>query len=104
MYNKHIVKIVDLGCSNFYGSNIIRKTTIGTKIYYSPEMLLLEEQDDKLDIWCLGIILFELVFLQSPFNDPDMEKKIRVSSYQFRKYNILSPKMPSLTLTLKIYS
>lgn len=78
MYNNSMVKIVDLGCSNFYGSSIQRKTVIGTRLYYSPEILLQEEQNDKLDVWCLGVVLYELLYLQQPFTEPDLEKKIRV--------------------------
>lgn len=58
MYNNARIKIVDLGCSNFYGASIGRKTTIGTHLYYSPEIVLQEEQNDRLDIWCLGVVLF----------------------------------------------
>jgi serine/threonine protein kinase len=70
MYNSSFIKIVDLGCSNFFGASIERKTTIGTRLYYSPEILLQEEQNDKLDIWCLGVVLYELLYLQGPFNEP----------------------------------
>lgn len=42
MYNEGVVKIVDLGCSNFYGDNISRHTTIGTRLYWSPEIILQE--------------------------------------------------------------
>ena len=68
MYNNSQIKIVDLGCSNFFGASIARKTTIGTRLYYSPEILLQEEQNDKLDVWCLGVVLYELLFLQGPFS------------------------------------
>lgn len=89
MYNNSKIKIVDLGCSNFYGATIPRKTTIGTRLYYSPEILLQEEQNDRLDIWCLGVVLYELIFLQCPFNDPEMDKKIRVFMMKLRKFNTL---------------
>jgi serine/threonine protein kinase len=79
MYNNSVIKIVDLGCSNFYGASIERKTVIGTRLYYSPEILLQEEQNDKLDVWCLGVVLYELLYLQGPFSEPDIERKIRVS-------------------------
>jgi serine/threonine-protein kinase len=42
MYNNSFIKIVDLGCSNFFGGSIERKTMIGTSLYYSPEILLQE--------------------------------------------------------------
>ena len=58
MYCNDVVKIVDLGCSNFYGENISRQTTIGTRLYWSPEIISQEEQNDRLDIWCLGVVIY----------------------------------------------
>jgi serine/threonine protein kinase len=92
MYKNSKIKIVDLGCSNFYGASIARKTTIGTRLYYSPEIILQEEQNDKLDIWCLGVVLYEMLYLQNPFNEPDIEKKIRVRPAIHRKWSIPSLK------------
>ena len=47
MYNNERVKVVDLGCSNFYAEGISRQTTIGTKLYWSPEIIGQEEQNDR---------------------------------------------------------
>ena len=66
------MKIVDLGCSNFYSEGISRQTTIGTRLYWSPEIIAQEEQNDRLDIWCLGVVLYELVFLDQPFSGNDI--------------------------------
>ena len=78
MYNNERVKVVDLGCSNFYAEGISRQTTIGTKLYWSPEIIGQEEQNDRLDIWCVGVVLFELLYLEEPFAGSDIERKIRV--------------------------
>jgi NIMA (never in mitosis gene a)-related kinase len=78
MFDGERVKIVDLGCSNFYGESISRQTMMGTKFYWSPELISREEQNDRLDVWCVGVILFELLFLEQPFGMDNIEKKIRV--------------------------
>lgn len=52
------IKLVDLGCSNYYGEDIQRLTSIGTKFYFAPELLTVDKQDDKLDVWCLGVLLY----------------------------------------------
>lgn len=83
MYCNELVKIVDLGCSNFYGENISRQTTIGTRFYWSPEILNQEEQNDRLDVWCVGVVLYELVFLEQPFNGNDIQRRIRVRYWVF---------------------
>lgn len=33
----------------------------GTKTYFSPEILNHDQQDDKVDVWCVGVIIYELV-------------------------------------------
>jgi serine/threonine protein kinase len=63
MYDGEKVKIVDLGCSNFFAEDIQRNTMIGTKAYWAPEIINHDEQNDRLDIWCLGVVLYELIFL-----------------------------------------
>jgi serine/threonine protein kinase len=87
MFDGKEVKIVDLGCSNFYGEAITRHTMVGTKIYWSPELILQEEQNDKVDVWCVGVILFELLYLQEPFPLNEIERKIRVPALELRSWN-----------------
>lgn len=72
MFNHDLVKIVDLGCSNFYADSIKRQTTIGTRLYWSPEVIAQEEQNDRLDIWCVGVVLYELIYLDQPFSGNDI--------------------------------
>lgn len=54
----------------------------GTKSYFSPEIVNRDQQDDKVDVWCLGVIIYELVCLDSPFKgstDKEIMENIRVS-------------------------
>lgn len=80
--SKGTIKIIDLGQSNYYGEDISRKTMRGTKSYFSPEIVNRDQQDDKVDVWCLGVIIYELVCLDSPFKgstDKEIMENIRVS-------------------------
>jgi serine/threonine protein kinase len=61
MFNDGKIKIVDLGCSNYYGEGIDRNTRIGTRPCMSPEAVSSEKQDDRSDIWSLGVILYEIL-------------------------------------------
>jgi serine/threonine protein kinase len=96
MFNHDLVKIVDLGCSNFYADSIKRQTTIGTRLYWSPEVIAQEEQNDRLDIWCVGVVLYELIYLDQPFSGNDIERKIRVTSILCQKceYSFPNDKKP----------
>ena len=39
----------------------------GNYNYFPPEVILSEGYDEKIDIWCLGILTFELVYGHHPF-------------------------------------
>jgi len=32
-----------------------------------PEILSRNQQNDKVDVWCLGILLYEMIHKKSPF-------------------------------------
>ncbi len=55
----------DFGWSNFL--NKPRKTYCGTFDYLAPEMIDKSGHDDKLDIWCLGVLAYELLTGKTPF-------------------------------------
>lgn len=54
-------KLCDFGFSANVGDNIKRKTICGTTDYYPPEILSGNIQTEKVDIWCLGILFYELL-------------------------------------------
>ena len=43
------------------------KTTVGTPLYYSPELCEGRDYNEKSDVWALGCLLFELMNLMPPF-------------------------------------
>lgn len=59
------VKLGDFGWSNY--SEDSRTTYCGTPEYLAPEMLLQKGHTDKLDIWCVGVLMFELLTGRTPF-------------------------------------
>lgn len=43
---------------------------VGTPLYCSPEIVLGKEYTNKTDIWSIGVVLYEMMTLQSPFWSP----------------------------------
>ena len=46
----------------------LRATFCGTPLYLSPELLQGERYDEKVDLWAVGVLAYELAFGVSPFN------------------------------------
>ena len=64
-------KLTDFGWSNYVDSNEIRRTYCGTPVYLAPEMIEEIGHDEHLDIWCIGVLIFELLTGTVPFKGKD---------------------------------
>ncbi len=64
-----IVKIVDFGLAKLSGATQLTMTgsSVGTAAYMSPEQVRGDEVDHRADIWSLGVMLYEMVAGQLPF-------------------------------------
>ena len=65
--------LTDFGWSNYIQSFKRRTTVCGTPLYLPPEMVNETSHDEKADIWCIGVLLFELSTGRVPFDGRDLE-------------------------------
>jgi eukaryotic-like serine/threonine-protein kinase len=64
-----IVKVVDFGIARLADTSKTQTgTLVGTLAYMSPERVRGEQADARGDIWALGVVLYELLAYQRPFN------------------------------------
>ena len=78
------IKIGDLGAIKIMPTHILTtRTQIGTPYYMAPEIHNQEKYTEKCDIWSLGCVLYEMIFLTTPFSGTSM--------YNL-KYNIIQGK------------
>jgi serine/threonine protein kinase len=81
-------KLADFGfaCKIVPGER--RRTICGTREYFAPEIFQHKDQSLKLDIWCLGVLLFELCHNRAPFdyNRLTFEQSVRMIKDKGFKY------------------
>jgi len=67
--SEETLKLADLGISKILESTVASAHTFaGTKAYMSPEILDEGVYDCKTDIWSMGVMLYQLLTFQIPFN------------------------------------
>ncbi|MGV3628777.1 MAG: serine/threonine-protein kinase [Betaproteobacteria bacterium] len=81
------VKIMDFGIARMRTADVRTQTgvVLGSPRYLSPEQVLGKRSDGRADIFSLGVILYEMVAGQPPFNGID------VNSLMFQIVNFTPP-------------
>ena len=69
----HDIKLCDFGWSTQRAKHEKMRTFCGTYEYMSPELLQKKSYDYTVDIWGLGILLYELMHGYSPFRAKKIE-------------------------------
>ena len=90
------VKIMDFGIARMRTADVRTQTgvVLGSPRYLSPEQVLGKRSDGRADIFSLGVILYEMVAGQPPFNGID------VNSLMFQIVNFTPPPPSTVNTTL----
>ncbi|KAK9880048.1 hypothetical protein WA026_008559 [Henosepilachna vigintioctopunctata] len=86
--SKGEVKIADFGWS-VHAPSSRRETLCGTLDYLSPEMVLGQPHNEKVDLWSLGVLCYEFLVGHPPFETSSFEVTYRAISevnYSFPDY------------------
>ena len=87
--HNNILKLCDFGWSVYLNNNK-RVTFCGTVEYMAPEIVKNESYDYSIDVWSLGVLLYELIHSHSPFVVKDLninkiENNILSKELRFKK-------------------
>ena len=64
-----VVKIADLGFSKTYDDQKVHRGTVcGTYLFMAPELYNKKKYSFKVDIWAVGVILFNMLNGVTPFD------------------------------------
>ncbi|CAF3348744.1 unnamed protein product [Rotaria sp. Silwood1] len=80
LYEYKYYKLIysDFGWSAESTSTCKRTTLCGTLDYLPPEMLNGNGYDEKIDLWCLGVLTYEMIIGKPPFDSQTQHETIRM--------------------------
>ena len=92
-----VVKVMDFGIvKDPMASDLTRTgTVVGTPYYIAPEVLGGDGEDERSDIWSLGVTLYELATGERPFTGVDYQELFAaVRKGRFRPVRSVNPAVP----------
>lgn len=71
-------KLCDFGWAVY--APLLRDTRCGTPLYTPPEMIRSERYDSRVDVWCIGLMTYELLFAAVPFQICSLDDLSRIAT------------------------
>ena len=65
LLHENTIKVCDFGWAVY--APTLRNTQCGTPLYTPPEIVKHEYYDKKVDVWCVGVLTYEMLYGNSPF-------------------------------------
>ena len=96
-------RLADFGTSS--ALEVVKNTFCGTYEYMAPEIYLRESQSSKVDIWAIGVLLFEMTHQFTPFKKESVSGiKSMLDENRIRFRHDLNPQIKALILRILKYS
>jgi serine/threonine protein kinase len=95
------VKVMDFGLAKIGKGTQVTKigSTVGTAAYMSPEQAKGEELDYRTDIWSFGVVFYEMLTGELPFNgDYEQALMFSILNEQPKTIQILAPDFSSVII------
>lgn len=77
------IKLADFGLANILEGKDSLQTVCGSPAYMAPEVHNMENYDEKVDMWSIGVMLFLLLSGSLPFLPPRLVEKAERQDYDF---------------------
>ncbi|TFK83093.1 kinase-like protein [Polyporus arcularius HHB13444] len=80
--NPPVVKVADFGLAKVIDSMTMLRTLCGTPVYLAPEVVNQTEDnegyDQVVDSWSVGVIVFSMLTLSTPFGEEDTTTDVKI--------------------------
>jgi serine/threonine protein kinase len=94
------VKIADLGCARQLNDTTYKPSTIsGSPPYMAPEQLQGKSITLKVDVWALGVLLWEIVTEQKPWENAKPTARNKLGGLEYMQKHVIQQKkdLPQVT-------
>ena len=85
--NNPIIILIDFGFATHIPKSGYMNSIFGSPIYIAPEIIQKWSYSEKVDLWSIGVILFNMITGCQPFNvegdDDDIDKEVLEKDVQF---------------------
>lgn len=91
------LKVGDYGFAQYLSNSEYKLNIHGSPLYKAPEILLDKQFDNRVDLWSIGVIMYEWIFRKSPYFGliPELTDKIK------KCHQIEIPQIPRISNACK---
>ena len=70
----YFMHIIDFGFAQYLAADDQNSSMRGSPLYMAPEILLKKKYDARVDIWSVGVIMYECLFGRAPYSSSNFRE------------------------------